>query len=182
MTHELTRRDAIAALSAVGASLAGCVAPSTDSDDQADDEADSTLSDHDHETLTAAAEVLYPDDVTEIEPFVERYTTGQTVDRPEHARGIADAVTYLDEYCRAWYDADFAALSAADRDEALRRMDADDADPNPDGSDVERLRYYVINDLLLALYASPTGGELVGIENPPGHPGGLASYQRGPEP
>ncbi|CCQ33925.1 Twin arginine translocation signal domain containing protein [Halorhabdus tiamatea SARL4B] len=181
MTHELTRRDAIAALSAVGASLAGCVAPVADGDEQADEEADSTLSDHDHETLTAAAEVLYPDDVTEIETFVQRYATGRTADRPEHADGIADAVAYLDKYCRAWYDAKFTALSPDERDEALRRMGADDADPDPDGSDVERLRYYVINDLLLALYASPTGGELVGIENPPGHPGGLASYQRGPQ-
>jgi hypothetical protein len=42
------------------------------------------------------------------------------------------------------------------------------------------VRYYVVNELLLALYASPTGGELVGIENPQGHPGGTASYQQGP--
>lgn len=181
MTHELTRRDAIAALSAAGASLAGCVAPSADSDGQSDDGRDSTLSNHDRETLAAAAEVLYPDDVTEIDSFVQRYAAGRTANQPEHASGIADAVGYLDEYSRAWYDAEFATLSAADRDEALRRMGADEADPDPAGGDVERLRYYVVNDLLLALYASPTGGKLVGIENPPGHPGGLASYQRGPQ-
>ncbi|WP_181685170.1 gluconate 2-dehydrogenase subunit 3 family protein [Halorhabdus salina] len=180
MTHELTRRDAIAALSAVGASLAGCAAPSADDDGQSAD-GDQSLSDHDRGTLSAAAEVLYPDDVTAVESFVERYIDGRATDRPEHAAGIADAVEYLDEYCQAWYEADFAALSVDERDEALRRMSADEADSVPDGSDVERLRYYVINDLLLALYASPTGGQLVGIENPPGHPGGLASYQRGPQ-
>ncbi|WP_135663958.1 gluconate 2-dehydrogenase subunit 3 family protein [Halorhabdus rudnickae] len=180
MSHELTRRDAIAALSAVGASLAGCVAPSADSGGQSDDH-DDPLTDHDRETLAAVAEVLYPVDVTAIQPFVERYAAGRVADRPEHAAGIADSVAYLDEYCRAWFDSEFRALSVGDRDGALRRMGADEAASDPTGGDVERLRYYVINDLLLALYASPTGAELVGIENPPGHPGGLASYQRGPQ-
>jgi len=60
-------------------------------------------------------------------------------------------------------------------------MSVDTADPVPDGDDVERVRYYVVNELLFALYSSPTGGELVGLENPRGNPGGLASYQRGPQ-
>ena len=178
MTRELTRRDAIAALSAVGASLAGCAAPSADGEKEIDDDGH-PLTEHDRGTLIAAAEVLYPDAVEGIDAFVDRYVDGRVVDRPEHVAGVADAVTYLDEYSLAWYDADFVALSPADRDEVLRRMDVDEADPVPDGSDEQRLRYYVVNDLLLALYASPTGGRLVGIENPPGHPGGLASYQRG---
>jgi hypothetical protein len=59
-------------------------------------------------------------------------------------------------------------------------MGADTVDPDPDGGDVARVRYYVVNELLFALYASPTGAELLGLENPQGHPGGLASYQRGP--
>jgi hypothetical protein len=42
------------------------------------------------------------------------------------------------------------------------------------------VRYYVVNELLYALYTSPTGGELVGIENPQGHPGGHESYQHEP--
>jgi hypothetical protein len=179
MSYELTRRDAIAALSAAGAGLAGCVtAPGTDEETA---EPARRVTDDERETLVATAEVLYPDEVTGIESFVERYVDGRVADQPVHAAGIADAVAYLDEYCRAWFDERFAALSPGERDEALRRMRADVADPDPDGSDVERLRYYVINDLLLALYASPTGGRLVGIENPPGHPGGLDSYQRGPE-
>jgi hypothetical protein len=55
------------------------------------------------------------------------------------------------------------------------------AEPDPDGTDVERVRYYVVNELLFALYSSPTGGELVGLENPQGHPGGIDSYRRGPD-
>jgi len=43
-----------------------------------------------------------------------------------------------------------------------------------------RVRYYLVNDLLFALYSSPTGGKLVGIENPQGHPGGTGSYQQPP--
>jgi len=54
------------------------------------------------------------------------------------------------------------------------------ADENPDGTAAERVRFFVVNELLLALYASPTGGELVGIENPQGYAGGAESYQRGP--
>jgi len=185
VSRELTRRDALAALSAAGVAVAGCASPPGEGDGEADDaslsEDEASLTEGERETLFAAAEVLYPSAVTGIEEFLGRYVEGRVRDRPEHARGIGTAVEYLDEYCRAWYDSDFAALSPADRDEALRRMGVEDAAPDPDGSDVERLRYYVINDLLLALYASPTGGRLLGIENPPGHPGGQASYRRGPE-
>jgi hypothetical protein len=60
-------------------------------------------------------------------------------------------------------------------------MNADTLEPDPRGSDEQRVRYFVVNELLFALYASPTGGELVGIENPQGHPGGIQSYQRGPD-
>jgi hypothetical protein len=42
------------------------------------------------------------------------------------------------------------------------------------------VRHLVVNDLLYALYASPTGARLAGLENPPGHPGGIESYREGP--
>jgi hypothetical protein len=35
--------------------------------------------------------------------------------------------------------------------------------------------------MLYALFTSPTGSELVGIENPTGHPGGYESLTRLPE-
>jgi hypothetical protein len=54
------------------------------------------------------------------------------------------------------------------------------ADPDSEGTDPERVRFHVVNELLYALYTSPTGGELVGIENPQGYPGGTASYREGP--
>jgi len=181
---ELSRRDALAALAATGAA-GGAALAATDGDtlpDVAggDDPEPGPLDDAALSALVAAAEVLYPDAVDGVEAFVAEFARGRARDRPADARGMADAAAYLDDYAEAWYDERFAALSPGERDEALRRMGADTADPDPGGSDVERVRRHVVNELLFALYASPTGGELVGLENPQGHPGGLASYRRGP--
>jgi hypothetical protein len=172
----LTRRDAVAALAAAGVAVGGgaLARPLRDAGGS-----EGPLSDRAVETLVAAAAVLYPSDVENVGEFVARYARGRAEDRPAHAAGVADAAAYLDAYADAWHDEPFAALEPATRDEALRGMGADTADPDPDGSDVEQVRYYVVNELLYALYASPTGGRLVGIENPQGHPGGLASYRRG---
>ena len=89
------------------------------------------------------------------------------------------AVVVLDAGPR--FDRRVVDLPPADRDALLDQMSVDVADPDPDGVDRERVRYYVVNELLFALYATPTGGKLVGIENPQGYPGGTASYQRGPK-
>lgn len=181
----LTRRDALAALAAVGVTAGGGAAFLLDDeggDSPSDGASDGPVSEGDVETLVAAAAVLYPTAVEGIEAFVTRYVRGRAEARPEHADGVSEAVAYLDAYADAWYDEAFAALDPVARTELLDRMDADVADPDPEGSDVERVRYYVVNELLFALYASPTGGELVGIENPQGHPGGLGSYTQGPRP
>ncbi len=188
---ELTRRDAVAALATLGVttSTAGCVAPTADAEDRVGGEASGTGTDEADtgadeealtETLTAAAEVLYPSAVDGIEEFVETFLAGRLDDGP-HAAGVREAVDALDTRAESWYDDRFAALDADDRDSLLRETGAAAAEENPNGTTAERLRYYVVNELLLALYSSPTGGELVGIENPQGHAGGLGSYQRGPE-
>ncbi|MFW5955800.1 MAG: gluconate 2-dehydrogenase subunit 3 family protein [Halorhabdus sp.] len=181
MEVTLTRRDAMEALAALGVAGAGGGLTLWLTDENREPTEDGPLSGHDRATLAAAAEVLYPDDVTGVDEFVQQYVDGRAT-ADEHAEGLTGTLAYLDEYCESWFGERFADLEPAERDEALRRMHADEAHPDPDGSDVERLRYYVINDLLFALYASPTGGRLIGIDNPPGHPGGLSSYQRGGEP
>ena len=178
---ELTRRDVVAALAAAGVAVGGATVGSF-GDDEGEKGEDGPLGDDAVATLVAAAEVLYPSAVSAVPTFVERYARGRAADRAEHAAGTADAVAYLDEYAEAWHDAPFAALDPGTRATAFDRMGADTTDPDPEGSDTERVRYYVVNELLFALYASPTGGELVGQENPRGHPGGIDSYQRGPEP
>jgi len=169
---ELTRRDAVAALAAlgVGGTLSGCVAPPGSEPIDVD---------WIRETLIAAADVVYPTDISGTATFVEAFLEGRLED-PTHATGLDEAVTELDDNATFWFDERFSALSVTDREQVLRNVGVDTADEDPDGQASERIRYYVVNDLLLALYASPTGGKLVGIENPQGHAGGLESYQRGP--
>ncbi|ELZ41205.1 hypothetical protein C463_13209 [Halorubrum californiense DSM 19288] len=179
---ELTRRDATAALAALGATggVALGVRRTTDErrgrpgdgEELPDDEAVRTA-------MTAVAETMYPDAVSGIDSFVGAFLDGR-LDGSPHGEGIRAAVAEVESAARSWDDAPVADLSPADRDELLRELGADVAEENPDGTTAERVRYYVVNELLLALYSSPTGGELVGIENPQGHPGGAESYQRGP--
>jgi len=174
---ELSRRDVLAALAASGAaagagvSLAGDPAPP----------GDGPVGDHEVDTLVAVADVVYPSEVDGVESFVRQYSVERVRGRPEYAAGVADAVAVIDDYTRAWEDAEFAALDTERADRRLSGFDVDTADPDPAGSDRERVRCYLVNELLYALFATPTGGELAGIENPQGHPGGTTSYRRGPE-
>ncbi len=180
----LTRRDAVAALAAVGATGGVALAArrldenSTDSDGEWDD----GLPDEEavRASMTAIATVVYPDEVSGVETFVERFLDGR-LDRSAHAEGVHRAVADLDEVAHSWQGASITELPPEDRDTLLREAGADTAEEDSEGSLAEQVRYYVINELLLALYASPTGGELVGLENPHGHPGGAESYQEGPQ-
>lgn len=184
---ELTRRDAVAALAAVGATggvavgarRAGDRGFGLGSDDDAGGDAsagDETV----RRTLTALAGVVYPSEVSGVDAFIDAFVDGR-LDGSAHAAGLRAAVAELNRTARAWYDAPVVDLPAEDRDRLLREVGADTAEEDPEGSTAERVRYYVVNELLLALYASPTGGELVGIENPRGHAGGAESYARGPQ-
>lgn len=132
-------------------------------------------------TLTAVATTVYPSDVDGVGTFVERYVTERARRTDERARGIANAVETLEEYTRTFHDEPFRKLSPALRRETLDQMGVDTADPVPDGTEAERVRHYVVNDLLFAFYASPAGAELAGLENPPGYPGGIESYREGPD-
>jgi len=187
---ELTRRDAAAALAAIGASggVALGVRRATDERDdgpgagEADPawDGEGTPSDEAvRAAMTAVARTLYPEAVSGVDEFVEAFLDGR-LDGSPHGEGIRAAVAEVESAARSWYDAPVADLPPADRDALLRELGADTAEEDPDGTTAERVRYYVVNELLLALYSSPTGGELVGIENPQGHPGGAESYRRGP--
>jgi len=169
---ELSRRDAVAALGALGAgAAAGCLQQDATGDEEGGEESV-------RETMVAAAEALYPSTVDGVDGFVETFLAGRLDDGP-HAEGVREAVDALETRAEAWYDGRVAALDVDERDALLRETGAAAADPDPDGTPAERIRYYIVNELLLALYSSPTGGELVGIENPQGHAGGIDSYQRG---
>jgi hypothetical protein len=180
---ELTRRDAVAALAALGGAGGVAVGYSRLRAGAGDEEALEAveLPDDEYviETMVAVADLVYPSELAGIEPFVQEFVT-QRLDDEAHAEGIRQAVAELDEQGRYWHDGTFLELSPETREQLLRESGADVAAEDPDGSVAEQIRYFVVNELLLALYASPTGGELVGIENPQGHPGGTESYQRGP--
>jgi hypothetical protein len=178
--YELTRRDALAALGAAGVGAAAVGAVTLGADDADDGSNDRPLGEQEVTTVQAVAGVVYPSEVSGVEAFVQQYVLGRARDQPERARGIADAVAELDEYARDWYDSGFLNLDAEQQEEALADMGVPVADPDPEGSAVERVRFYLVNELLYALYTTPTGAELVGLENPQGHPGGTDSYQRGP--
>jgi len=178
---ELTRRDAAAALAAIGATAGVAVGidrlggtggnGATPDASPGDDRVEATL--------VAAAGVVYPSELTGVESFVSTFLEGR-LDGSDHAAGLREAVADLDDRALSWYGDRFAELPADDRERLLREVGADVAEEDPEGTTAERGRYFVVNELLLALYSSPTGGELVGIENPQGHPGGTESYQRGP--
>lgn len=187
---KLTRRDALAALGSLGAgSVAGCTGVSPPTADAPGDRPDGPdgpdtpsgdLDDDVVASIVAAAEVLYPSGVEGVPEFVETYALGRVADRPRHRAGLAETVRDLDALARDWTGSPFAELSPERRDGLLRDVGADQVESDPDGPLPERLRFFVVNDLLYALYASPTGGRLVGIENPIGYPGGTESYQRPP--
>ena len=186
---ELTRRDALAALSAAGATVGGGVLaarfdpPRADDGSGADPAGDDagtevSLSTDLLDLLDAVAEVVYPDGVGERRAFVDSYVVGRVTDRPAYREGLREAAAQLDAVARDWHDAPYADLDVDTRDRILRNLGVETADPDPKGPLTDRIRFYVVNDLLFAFYSSPTGGRLVGIENPIGDPGGTESYQR----
>lgn len=178
---ELTRRDALAALSAAtSAAIAGCSAPTGESGGE-QDSAPPELDVQGMETLVALATVLYPSEAENVEGFVEAYAAERMRSDPDHGRGVVDAVGYLNEYAETIYGERYASLPANKREEALDEIPIDTVDPVPDGTEPQQVRYFLVNDLLYAFYASPTGASLAGLENPPGFPGGTSSYQRGPQ-
>ncbi|WP_049927959.1 gluconate 2-dehydrogenase subunit 3 family protein [Halopiger goleimassiliensis] len=172
---ELTRRDAVAALAALGAGGAAVTALH-----RSRTGGSSASREHTIETMLAAAEVVYPSELEGVEEFVETFLEGR-LDAAGHAAGLEATIADLDDEAEGWQGVPFADLSVDDRDLLLRTLGVASVPERPDGTTPERIRYYVVNELLLGLYVSPTGGELAGIENPQGHAGGLETYQRGPE-
>jgi hypothetical protein len=175
---ELTRRDALATLASAGV-VGGGGAAALAREHRAESDG-SPVEPAILDALVATAGVVYPDAVSNVVEFVETYSLGRLDARPEYREGVRDAVGELEEHARAWHGASYVELDAGTRDDLLRSMGVDAAEEDPEGTTAERVRFHVVNELLFALYASPAGGRLVGIENPQGHPGGTGSYRRGP--
>ncbi len=176
--RELDRRDVLTALGAAGITVGGGAALLEWADD---DERGKLVTEHEQATLHAVATTVYPSEVSGVESFVDGYMSRRLRADPDRADRVLDALEALNSYALEWEDVSFPDLEPVRRDETLRAMGVAEADPIPDGAPRERVRYYVVNELVYGLYSSPTGGELVGIENPQGHPGGTESYQQPPD-
>jgi hypothetical protein len=181
---KLTRRDAVAAL--VGAGVIGGAGAAALARDGF--QAGSNAANGEGEgaeaivgALVGTARAVYPSEVENVGGFVETYAATKLARRPDFRAGAADALSDLDAEARITFDARFAALDPVESETVLRRTGAETAEPDPEGTTAEQVRYCFVNEVLYALYGSPTGGELVGIENPQGHPGGTDSYRRRPD-
>lgn len=171
----LTRRDALKAL-VVGGGVAGSsLAASELYVEHSESRARATLSDEDVETMLAVAAVIYPSEVEPTTAFVETYTNRLDDTR---TAGLTDTIARLDDVAVANYGRRFAEIdSRSERDGVLRSMGVHRVQSRPDGTVPERVRYHLVNSLLYALFTSPKGSTLVGIESPAGHPGGFAHYR-----
>lgn len=132
-------------------------------------------------TMRALASSIYPPSVDVDRSFVERQVFGRPEPKPDYFEGRRTAIEAVEEYALANLGARPDGLSTDDRRRLLHSMGATAVNPTHDGTTAERIRHYVINDLLYALFTSPASTPLTGIENPPGYPGGRKAYQRGPD-
>lgn len=163
----LTRRDALVALGGLGFGSYGIGRVRNTSGD-------------DVQTLLAVTDLIYPSQVTVDEEFLTTYVLGHTHIRPEYKAALDKSVSELNQESRRLFDQAFDSLSVARRRRVFRSLGIDMVRSDPDGMLSQRIRYYVVQDLLYALYSTPIGGRLLEKENPPGYPGGREAYQRGP--
>lgn len=175
---DLTRRQMVA-ISLAGGFGTGITLQSLSEFDRSRESQDtSDVSNEELRTLSSLATVVYPSTVTETEGLVENYLGYQP---PERLHEIRDAIAALDRHAQRRYGAEFAALGPAERERLVRELGVDRAVPDGDGTTSERIRHYLVNGLLFALFTDPAGSRLVGIDNPLGHPGGYESYAMEPD-
>ncbi|MFO7927635.1 MAG: hypothetical protein ACQET5_00370 [Halobacteriota archaeon] len=142
---------------------------------------DGSTTDRHVEAARAIAEAVYPTSASVDRAFIEDHVFGRTEPRPGHMDGVRSAIETVDGYAVARFGSRISAHPPERRRHVLRSMGVTEAHPNPNGTAAERIRFYLLNDLLFALLTSPVSGDLTGIENPPGYPGGRGAYRRAPD-
>lgn len=169
----LTRRDALKALAvggAAGSSLAVSEALVAD-----EPSSPAGYTETDIETLYRVAEVVYPSEVEVTKAFVETYVRRLDAERQA---ALSRAAAQLNSVTNSRYNRTFSeSPSVSRRESMLRSLGIHRVESAPDGTVPERVRYHLVNTLLYALFTSPTGSKLRGIESPRGHPGGFATYR-----
>ena len=131
------------------------------------------------QTLVALGEVLYPSDIEVTPEFVRTYMYGRINDEQAYQERLTSGVETLDSEAQRANDAPFRELTPDQRVRLVENTGLRSGDSVPDGSAIERVNYYLVDELLFAFYASPTGGELVGNTNPRGWPGGFGYVPNG---
>lgn len=173
----LTRRDAVAALVTGGAAGAVASVFPTDVVESARTDRTPQFTDTDIRELAAVAEVVFPSAIEVTPEYVEGVVSGLPADR---RRGLGSTLDRLERYMLDAYGTSLADLPVERRELVLRSLGVDRAGSSPDGSLPQRVRFYIVNQFLYALYTTPRGTGLVGIDNPVGYPGGYDSYQQPP--
>lgn len=163
----LTRRQAIAAALSGGVVAGGGLRLGVAGRDA--DRSTETLTGPEMRVVTAVAEVVYPSDVSSPESLIGGYLNNQPPDRLAEIRGATRA---LDRQARRRYGESFAALSPDERETLLRELGVDRVGSDPDGTVSERVRHYLVDGALFALFTDASGGALLGVDNPRGYPGG----------
>lgn len=173
----LTRRDAVTALVTGGAAGIAMSELPPDIIQPTPDRASYQFTDHDHHRLKAIAEVVYPSDVQLTVEDIAEFVAGLSDDR---RREMIRTLDQLEWYLFDGYGRSVVELPVRRRDAALRSIGTARAGSSPEGSLPERIRFYLINQLLYLLYTTPRGSRVLDIENPVGYPGGYESYQQAP--
>lgn len=178
---ELTRRDALGALSAAGiTALAGCESLTGGGPgEETASETEAGANGPSMSGMMALAEVLYPSDAEVTEEFLGTFLYGRMVDEDAYRTEVEAGTETLDSLAEDAHGTPFAQLSADQRVGLIEDTDLRSGDSVADGTDVQRVNYHLIDELLFAFYASPTGGELVGNPNPRGWPGGFGYAPNG---
>ncbi|MFC7019290.1 MULTISPECIES: hypothetical protein [Haloarcula] len=144
------------------------------------DASDSPASPAHVETLTALAEAIYPPSMAVDESWIENRVFGRVEPQAGHFDQLVAAVEAVDTHARARFGGPVTALSPDHRRGVLHSLGATEVHPTADGTTAERVRFYLLGDLLYVLLTAPESSDLTGIANPPGHPGGTDVYTQGP--
>jgi hypothetical protein len=171
---DLRRREIVAA----GAAAVGALPLfERDQPGSTDGSESDTVGEKEVATLLALAETVYPSSVEYDEEFLTSHVESRSAARQA---GIRIAIDDLNRFARKWYGRSYPRLDSGARQSLLAQVGVGCVWPDPNGSASERIMYYLVNQLLYALYTDPRGSRLFGIDNPVGYPGGYQSYQEPP--
>jgi len=168
----LTRRDAVFGAATgllAGTGLTGLHEIRQNPPDEGTTGQSESLTEEAVTTMVAVAEVVYPSSVEVTPGFVEGYV--RTLD-PDHVEAIVATTDALDDTARSVAGDRFSDLAHSQREAVLRELGVGSIHPRRDGTVAARVRYHLVNGLLLALLTAPKGSQLFGIDNPLGYPGG----------